>query len=151
MAEWVDARAKAGCRIIGIDPITAAAHKGRSVWEEDNSFLHSVKRTATDYRCSIVLITHPIKAVSFADVTQLAGGAAYQRFAQTILWLESHEPKTNKIKMDCGTTEAEHNRTLHLLKVRNGKGQGVKLACNFQAESLTLSEIGVIIREKSKK
>ena len=147
LAKWVHDRAKVGCRIIGIDPITAAAHKGRAVWEEDNSFLHSIKRTATDYRCSIVLITHPIKAVSFADVTQLAGGAAYQRFAQTILWLESHSDKTSKVKMNCGTTETEYNRTLHILKARNGKGQGIRLAFNFQSESLTLRELGIIVRD----
>ena len=148
LAKWELDRAKVGCRIIAIDPVTGAAHKSHSVWVEDSSFLHSINRTATDYRCSVVLITHPVKAVSFADVTQLAGGAAYQRFAQTILWLESHADKTSKVKMDCGTTEAEHNRTIHILKARNGKGQGVRLACNFRADSLTLSEIGIIIREK---
>lgn len=148
LAEWVRARAKAHCRIIAIDPVTAAAHKGRSVWEEDNAFLHDIKRSADDYHCSIILVTHPIKAVSCADITQLAGGAAYQRFAQTILWLESHEIKTNKVKFDCGTSEAEHNRTLHILKARNGKGQGIKLACNFESESLTLKEIGLIVKRK---
>ena len=150
LAKWVSDRAKAGCRIICVDPVTAAAHRGRAVWEEDNAFLHDIKRSAVDYHCSVVLITHPIKAVSFPDMTQLAGGAAYSRFAQTILWLESHVEKTSKVKMDCGTIEVEHNRTLHLLKARNGKGQGVRLACSFKAESLTLREIGIIIRSKSK-
>ena len=69
LAKWVRGRAKA-CRIIAIDPITAAAHKSRSLWEEDNAFLHDIKRIAVEHRCSIVLITHPIKAVSFPDVTQ---------------------------------------------------------------------------------
>jgi len=150
LAQWTQGRAKAGCRIIAVDPVTAAAHKGRSTWEEDNAFLHNIKRTAVDHRCSVVLITHPIKAVSFPDMTQLAGGAAYQRFAQTILWLESHPEKTSTVKTACGTTEIEHNRTVHLLKARNGKGQGVKLACSFQPESLTLNEIGIITRAKSK-
>ncbi|MHC4071462.1 MAG: AAA family ATPase [Planctomycetota bacterium] len=150
VAEWVKARAKAGCRVIAVDPITVAAHRTRNVWEEDNAFLHDIKRTATDHHCSVVLITHPIKAVSFPDVTQLAGGAAYSRFAQTILWLESHPEKTSKIKTDCGTTEIEHNRTLHLLKARNGKGQGIKLAFNFKSESLTLREEGIILRKQKR-
>lgn len=148
LARWTQDRARADCRIIAIDPITAAAHKSRSVWEEDNSFLHDIKRTAVDCRCSIVLITHPIKAVGFPDMTQLAGGAAYQRFAQTIIWLESHNEKTSKVKTACGTTGIEHNRTVHLLKARNGKGQGVRLACNFQSESLTLEELGIIVRDE---
>ena len=80
-------------------------------------------------------------------MTQLAGGAAYQRFAQTILWLESHADKTSKVKTSYGTTEIEHNRTAHLLKARNGKGQGVKLAFNFSSDSLTLQEEGIIIKK----
>ena len=150
LAKWVQARAKASCRIIAIDPVTAAAHTSKASWEEDNAFLHTIKRCAVDYGCSIVLVTHPIKAVSFADVTQLSGGAAYSRFAQTILWLESHTDKSSTVKTACGTTEAEHDRTLHILKARNGKGQGVKLAYNFKAESLTLSETGIILRNKNK-
>ena len=143
-------RAKAGCRVIAVDPITAAAHRCRDTWEEDGAFLHAIKRTAVDYHCSVVLITHPIKSVSNPDMTQLAGGAAYQRFAQTILWLESHADKTNKVKTACGTTEIEHNRTVHLLKARNGRGLGLKLACTFESESLTLTEHGIIIRAKNK-
>ncbi len=150
IAKWVQDRAKAGCRVIAVDPITAAAHKRRDTWEEDGAFLHTIKRTAVDYHCSVVLITHPIKSVSNPDMTQLAGGAAYQRFAQTILWLESHADKTSKVKTACGTSEVEHNRTVHLLKARNGKGQGVKLACTFESESLTLRENGIIIRGKNK-
>ncbi len=148
LAKWVSDRAKAGCRIIAIDPITIAAHKSRSVWEEDAAFLHNIKRTAVDYHCSIVLITHPIKAVSFPDVTQLAGGAAYQRFAQTIIWLESHADKTSTVRTACGRADMDHNRTLHLLKARNGRGQGVKLAFSFESDSLTLHEMGIILKKK---
>jgi len=146
VANWVQERAKAGCRVIGIDPVTAAAHKSRNIWEEDNAFLHNIKRSAVDYRCSVILITHPVKSGIYADITHLAGGAAYQRFAQTILWLESHEPKTSKIRFDVGSIEEAHNRTLHILKARHGPGQGVKLAYNFQVEGLTLDEIGIIVR-----
>ena len=79
-------------------------------------------------------------------MNQLAGGAAYSRFSQTILWLESHNEKASRVKTTCGTTEMDHNRTLHILKARNGKGQGVKVACNFESESLTLSEQGIIVK-----
>lgn len=151
LAAWVQARAQAKNRIIAIDPITIAAHRSRSTWEEDAAFLHNIKRTAVGYQCSIVLITHPVKAISFVDVTQLAGGAAYARFAQTVVWLESHADKTSTIKTPCGRTDMEHNRILHLLKVRNGKGQGVKLAYVFDSESLSLKEEGIILRKKKDK
>jgi hypothetical protein len=148
LGTWVQDQAKAGYRIIAIDPITAAAHTKRAAWEEDNGFLHNVKRTAVDYGCSVMLVTHPVKTVRHADLAQLAGGAAFQRFAQTILWLESHGDKSSKVKMACGTATVRHNRTLHLLKARNGKGQGVRLAFNFESTSLTLKELGIVVRAK---
>ena len=143
IADWILTKAKAGNRIICIDPITAATQTKES-WISDNAFLNNIKRTAVDYNCSIVLITHPIKAVSFADMAQIAGGAAYTRFSQSILWLESHEPKNSNVETDCGTVGIEHNRTLHILKSRNGSGQGKKLAFEFCGNSLTLKEIGLI-------
>jgi hypothetical protein len=147
LAEWVEAKAKTGCRIIGIDPITAAAREG-DVWIADSRFLQSIKRTATDYHCSIVLVTHPIKAVSFPDLSQIAGSAAYQRFSQTILWLESHDEKESQVKTAFGTAPANHNRTVHILKARNGKGMGKRLAYQFDGANLSLNELGFVIKEK---
>ncbi len=150
VAVWIEARAKAGVRIVCIDPITATSHTSRQSWEEDGAFLSSVKRTADAYGCSILLITHPTKTMVLPDVNTLAGGSAYSRFSQTILWLESHNDKTHKVRTACGSTEITHNRSLHLLKVRNGKGQGVRLAFDFDTESLTLHEKGTIVREQNK-
>jgi 5S rRNA maturation endonuclease (ribonuclease M5) len=147
LAQWIEQQAKTGCRIIGIDPVTSA-ERGGEPWVVDSKFLQAIKRTATDYRCSIILITHPIKAVSFPDLSQVAGSAAYQRFSQTILWLESHEEKASKVKTAVGTTEMAYNRTLHILKARNGIGMGLKLAFQFNSESLTLDELGVIVKEQ---
>jgi hypothetical protein len=81
-------------------------------------------------------------------MTQLAGGAGYSRFSQSILWLESHNEKKSKIKTTLGTIEMDHNRTLHILKARNGKGQGVRIACNFESESLTVTELGITIKNE---
>jgi len=147
LAQWIEQQAKTGCRIIGIDPITSA-ERGGEPWVVDSKFLQTIERTATDYRLSIILITHPVKAVSFLDLSQVAGSAAYQRFSQTILWLESHEEKSSKVKTAVGTTEMAYNRTLHILKARNGKGMGLKLAFEFDPDSLTLKELGLIMREK---
>jgi hypothetical protein len=80
-------------------------------------------------------------------MNQLAGGQSFQRFAQTIFWLEAHEPKENLIKTACGQCKDMHNRTLHILKARNGRGQGVHIACLFN-ENLMLSERGIIVKSK---
>jgi hypothetical protein len=149
LSQWIEQQAKTGCRIIGIDPITSA-ERGGEPWIVDNKFLQAIKKTATDYRLSIILITHPIKSVSFPDLSQVAGSAAYQRFAQTILWLESHEEKSSKVKTAVGRTEMTYNRTLHILKARNGKGMGLKLAFDFDSETLRLNELGLVVKEREK-
>ena len=146
IAEWVRQKAKAGCRIIAIDPVTAAEHTTSKQWEEDNTFLQQVKRAATEYDCSIILVTHPIKDYDCPDMNKLAGSAAFARFAQTILWLEIHDKKVHEVKTACGTIETEHNRTLHILKARNGKGQGMRLAYSLDPQSITFREHGVIVK-----
>ena len=78
------------------------------------------------------------------DMTALAGSAAYSRFAQTIFWLHSHEPKTSKVKTACGVLDTVHNRTVHILKARNGRGSGMQFAADFVSENLTLNEFGLI-------
>lgn len=147
LADWISEQARRGCRVIGVDPVTAAARTG-DAWKADEKFLSAVKKTATNFRCSVILVSHPIKSVSFPDMSQIAGGAAYNRFCQTILWLEMHDEKTSQVKTCCGTDEIEHNRTLYCLKARNGKGGGYKLAFDFDSESLTLRELGLIVKAK---
>jgi len=147
LATWVEDQACKGCRVIGCDPLTAAARSG-DPWTADAKFLQRIKRTATNHGASIFLVTHPVKQVTFPDLTQLAGSACYQRFAQSIFWLELHEPKTSRLRTACGTCEAEHNRTLYILKARNGKGGGFKLAFDFDPESLKSRELGVILPKR---
>ena len=147
LSRWITDRAKTGCRIIAVDPITAAAQTTKP-WIQDNSFLQQIKRTAGNFGCSIVLITHPAKVFSGPDLTQLAGGAAYSRFAQSILWLETHEPKTSMVKAAVGTANCQHNRTLRILKARNAGGTGLGLAFDFSSESLTLNELGLIVKDR---
>lgn len=150
IADWVRQRCKEGYRIIAIDPITATAQTDKT-WIADNAFLQAVKIAVCETGASLILITHPKQNVSFPDVNQLAGSAAYSRFAQSIIWLESHDPKDNSVKTDCGTCEISHNRTIHLLKTRNGAGQGWKLAYSFDPNSLTLKELGTIIKPKKER
>jgi hypothetical protein len=147
LAKWSEDRANAGQRVICIDPITAAVQTAKP-WIEDSAFLQRIKRIATDSRCSFVLVTHPAKTLGQPDMSAMAGSAAYSRFAQSIFWLHSHQHKTSKIKTECGTVQEKHNRTVHILKARNGKGNGMSIACEFDVEQLTLHEIGLIIKDK---
>jgi hypothetical protein len=38
------------------------------------------------------------------------------------------------------------NRTVHILKARNGRGNGWRIGFNFEADSLTFKECGVIVK-----
>ncbi len=146
VAEWIEQRAAEDYRLICVDPITATVQMPEP-WLHDPQFINRVKRIARAHGVSIILITHGRKGAGpNVDVDSLAGSAAYGRFAQTVLWLECHEDKTVATRQACGTALLTANRTLHILKARNGRGTGVRLACRFHSDSLTLSELGIIVR-----
>ncbi len=146
LANWAEDRAKEGCRVIAIDPVTAA-EQNKEPWVADTKFLMKLKKIGTDYGVSIVIVTHPKKGKTAPGMDDLAGGAAFQRFAQCIYWLEFHkEPKEVNIKTDMGTIEMEVNRTIHICKSRNGRGHGFALGFNFSGDSLLFREKGIIVK-----
>lgn len=148
IADWLRGKARQGARFIGIDPITAAQTTRRDAWAEHNDFLQSVKQISVEYGCVVLLITHPTKTVCLLDLNQLAGSAAFGRFCQAAIWLEHTAGASSKVRMSCGTDDAAHNRTLHILKTRNASGQGLQIAAEFSSASLTLHEIGIIVKDK---
>ena len=149
LTAWALRRARSGCKLLIIDPVTAIQHKTRQSWQEDNGFLQQIKRTAVDYGASVLLVTHPSKMQGAPGMESLAGGAAFSRFAQTILWLEAHDFKKTDVRYTCGTAPTSHNRTLHILKSRLGQGQGLRVAATF-TDTLRLIEHGGIIKKQSR-
>jgi len=151
LAGWVKSKAETGHRIIAIDPVSLAVRNGEP-YEADNKFMSQLLTIARDYHCFIILICHPVKStVSFPDMNSIAGGAIYSRAADNIFWLENHTDKESEIRTACGTVPAEHNRTVWVLKSRDGCGTGAKIAYQFEKDSLTLSETGLIKIEKGKR
>lgn len=147
LLRWCFAQAQDGVKLLIIDPITAIHRVGRQGWIEDNDFLQHVKRLLTDYSAALILVTHPTKTNGDPSMEMLAGGAAFSRFAQTILWLEYHEVKNSSAITACGTAATAHNRTMHVLKARLGKGQGARVAMTF-TDGLQLTEHGAIVKKK---
>lgn len=142
--QWVIDKAKAGSRVIVIDPITAVSHDGK-IWESDKNLLNSLWQTAKQYGCSIILVTHPSKSGSvMPDISSLSGGASFGRACSCAIWIETIKPKESKVLTIMDTTEPfTHNRVIHLLKTRSGKGTGRKIACTFDG-SLKLRDHGII-------
>jgi hypothetical protein len=64
----------------------------------------------------------------------------YQRFAQCILWLEAFDaPRQAE---GCDTMI---NRSVAILKCRNGPGHGVRIGFRFEGQSLRFTEVGAIL------
>ena len=149
IADWIEAEAKAGRRIIIVDPVTAATRVGRP-YEADQRFLRAVERTANTYGASVLLISHPAKGTTEPTRENLAGGACYERFTSVLLTLHNHEDKTGPVKQSLGTLDESYNRTLRIEKAGNSWGANTKLAFQFDKTSLTLGEVGVIAKKKGK-
>lgn len=146
--KWVREKAEYGCRIIGIDPISLVDYASKKPWEEDKRLLSQLDQIASDYGCSIVLITHPTKVLQGnPHMSYLAGSSAYARCVDTIIWLEAHEEKSSMVISMLGRHEYTHNRTLHMLKVRLGVGEGMRLAYSFNPKTLSLHEHGIIVKK----
>lgn len=144
---WAKSKAKAGAQIIVIDPITIAEAGSEKPWVADQKLITELKLIARSHEIPLVLVSHPRKGAGKTPpgMDDLAGGAAFQRFAQTILWLVRHdEPKAVTIKSDHGAFTTSINRSVKLLKTRNGRGAGSEIGFNFDGGSLRFSEQGVI-------
>ncbi len=143
--QWIAARIGEGARIVGVDPITAAS-SGSRPWESDRKFIVACQAMASRAGASILLVTHPRNAQPGPpSLDALAGGRAYGRLSDCVMWLQGHNPP---IDSDiCGTFGPDvvaHNRTLTLCKTRDGTGQGLKFALNFDPETLATEQVGTI-------
>lgn len=142
---WMEAKA-ATHRVLCFDPITMM-EKMRDSWLSDQKFLDRAKDIIEVHGCSLILVSHPRKMQQHQTVgmDDLAGGAVYSRFSQTILYLHWHKLKEVKVSCSMGVTTAMANRTISVFKANNGRGvEGSKFAMHFNGKTLTLSELGKI-------
>lgn len=147
---FLDVQSEAGARILIIDPITSADGQGQP-WIVDKDMILFCQGIAKKHGTSIIMVTHPAKSGNLKIIPTLdalAGGTAFQRHVDAVLWLEKIEAKEFRVTGACGTSEIECDRRIHLLKVRDGRGQGMMLGYRFEPESLLLGEQGVIVKEK---
>lgn len=150
LVEWIERKCKAGARIIGIDPITAAA-VSQSPWIDDLEFLMKAKAVVNRYGASLILVTHPRKGAGrqkSSMLDDLAGGSAFPRFSHSVFWLEKYA-NTEQVRVETLDGAIEHrpvNRALQIRKARNGKGAGMAIGYHFDG-SLRFTEHGVLLDE----
>lgn len=140
---WINRRAIQGNRIIVVDPITACPTK--EAWSEDSDFLLKAKKIARQYGVSLLFVTHPKKGSKVSGMHDLSGGAAYQRFAQTILWIRSfHDSKKVTVENFNGVRDVQINRSIQIPKCRNSYGAGMEIGFHFNGGSFRSNEEGVV-------
>lgn len=147
LAAWVESKSIAGNEILIIDPITYADFSDRP-WADDKRFMHSVRWALKNSGARLILVTHPRKASAGGKTTgaldDMAGGTAYPRHAQTVLWVHRKDPPedVNIVTPGAPTVSREVDRVVRISKARNGKGTGCSIG--FQFEKLRFSEQGLI-------
>ena len=157
---WSKKMAQTGKKVICIDPITKARRPpGAYAPDADLDFMNELKTVAEEHECCLFLITHP-KGGKFGGgdpMSNMSGGAAYERFAQTIFWLEFvQDPRPTKIShggqiYTTGDDYEPCNRVLQICKANNGRGKGAYIGFNFDGRTLRSKELGVIQKEAKKR
>lgn len=149
LADWYASVADKA-RVVVIDPVTAASTTDKR-WVEDGNFMERVKSIALDTGTSLVLVTHPKvgRRPGAPTLDDLAGGADYPRFSQTVLVLANRKGDeevacAKYTPMGTITSRVAINRILHLRKTRNGRGSGADIGYTFDPKTLGFTEHGVL-------
>lgn len=150
LTAWVEERCAEGCDVLVIDPITAAK-TGESRWLEDNKFIYDTKTILRKYGARLVLVTHPKESAGKGKPGTLAGGKAYERFSQSVLWLKRHDKlKKEQVERPVGRSQVTFDREVQIRKARNGKAAGKNIAFVFNPITLRFEEQGLVVEGETK-
>lgn len=149
IAEWIARQIKSGAEIIIVDPITAAKQQG-AVWENDMIFLFKVKQVVERSGAKLILFSHPRTGkAGEMNLSGIAGGAAYPRFSQTVIWIKNSEESIESDIIKAGETiSVTHRQVFKILKSRNGKGFGLSIAADLCPYTSKMDEFGLIAKKK---
>jgi len=142
---WIHNEAQRGQRLIICDPITLALKSGKA-WVADQRFVRGVNRTAREFGCNVLLVSHPEKGIEDPSLLNIAGGASYSRFSDGVLTVKKHDAISGTVATRMGRTEAEWDQTITIAKAKEGSLVGRRLAYEFDGASLNTNEIGIIAK-----
>lgn len=148
--EWIEQRATAGDRVIIVDPLTAIT-TSTDRFLEDLEFMTRAKKIARVHGCSLVFVTHPRKTgKTRSPLEDMAGGAAFPRFSQTVFWLRTERPSARgTVAVSGGKGAASWNRSCIIAKARNAAGGGGGIiAFDFVGSELRFAERGVVLDDE---
>lgn len=149
-----DAFRRIGVRCVIVDPMAAADFSGfRNPWDGEAWLIKALKNCAAETGQTIILVCHTgkmFKSREIGDTGQgsIQGSAQLARLSNCMLLLETHEPKASQVYRAGGMRTPEtHNRTMHILKARDGTG-GRPIALDFGREGPRMKECGVIAKRE---
>ena len=148
VSSWIRARATDGARIIAVDPVTAASG-GREPWQADRKLIRTCEGLAAAKGCTIIMVTHPrIAKGQKPTLETMAGGMAYGRFTDVVLWTAAHDPpKNGNVRTSLGDQNCYYTNHVALFKTRDSTGRGMHVAFNFNRNTLRMEEIGTIQKD----
>lgn len=147
IANLIKERADAGCKIIIVDSISVAEKDAKNSWLDDQVFLNKVKFVTNVQKARVILVTHPKstassttkegKQITTMSMDTMAGGTAYQRLSQGILWL--YEPPEGSKTIGY---EQPGNRAILILKARNKANHTISNKILFDFKHGKFYELG---------
>ena len=143
---WVKNRIKKGYDYLFIDPITAVTVQERRDIA-DQKFINELKGIAEETGIRVMLLTHPKQQLNRVEsLSNMAGGTAYERFVQNVLWISSiNWNKEREIDVNGHSESHNFNRTIRKLKGRNGPLFDMALwGFHFDVNTLNFREIGLM-------
>ncbi len=136
---WMTEQLEAGCRIVAVDPITAAS-RDKDVWKADEEFVLKSKQLADKYGASLIFVTHPTKQDAVPYLGNIRGGAAWTQFCQNVFWIEKLQG-IRHVQLTDGSM-VRINRRMHILKARNAQEMQTGILGYIMTKGLKFQECG---------
>lgn len=142
IATWVE---DTEARIKIIDPISAA-EAPLNRYAEDLRVLMKIKLAAERQGSSVIIVSHE-KSGKAGQQGGAAGGEAYPRFCQCVLWLRGYGEKQNgRVENGYVYEDVDYTRAIEIRKARNGRGGGKNLAVQLNNENVCFQELGILVK-----
>lgn len=135
--------------LVLVDPLSQIdfAH-----YREQESFVRGFLALLASRRCMAIVVAHLTKISSRShpsyEIADLQGAAGIGRLCHTALVLASHDRRRGWVYQENGgMAEMEYDKTLHIVKARQGRGHGLKIALRSRPTSPLLDEQGILVPE----
>jgi len=124
----------------------------QNTYQGQSQFVKNIVARIANSKCHLMAVTHTTK-----DGESIQGHADWGRFSQNSIKMVCHEEvESDIIKMsdiceDIDDDVATHSRTIHLHKVRNGRGSRRSIACDLDKTGPRIVEHGIILKAKKRR